>query len=344
MRKAAGLIGEQEDAARGDVKVDAVEKTLVGGREIIEQRELTAADPELENAVAECGCGHVHSIKRSVTCGDVHIAAGVGGQSCTAHPDAAQPPVWRRIEHSCLRKRRCIVGKYPAVIWESVAMRRVAEKERSVHKKQPWPVQLVKVAKGNLAPDTSVARSGNRGRDHRASGDVDRVQTMDEHAAFLRLRLDVHGSGYRVNDGGAGDSYLWNDVAAAGVQAAADRRRHDAGGGSMCRVNQVRLPQGARVRSRIVVCVERVHAVSFCGHKKHVVRAFARDRNVGQIQGLRVDISGHWLREELAEGTHGDVLGRENRFIRIRAAAGIVVMVRGHVHLRFRDGSCHHDC
>ena len=234
------------------------------------------------------------------------------------------------------------------MIRPTVAIRRVAEKDRPIHQKQRRPVQLAKGVEGNLAPDAPVASSRNRRRDDdrarglfRAGGDVERVQAMDEDAAFLRVRFDVHGSGCRVNDRSAGDPNLRNQVGAADVRAAADRG--GAGGCAVRRVNQAGLPQRARVRSRIVVSVKRVHAVAFCGYENNVVRPFARDRYIGQIQRLRVDVSVHRLREELAEGTHGHVLRRQHRLIRIRAAAGVVVVVRRHVHLRCGEGCRRHD-
>ncbi len=80
MRKAARLVWEEQDTPRTKVQIDAVEIALVGRGEIIEQGELSTAHPELEKAVADCGGGHVHCIKRSVPGCDIHIAARVRGQ------------------------------------------------------------------------------------------------------------------------------------------------------------------------------------------------------------------------------------------------------------------------
>src|SRR6266436_768862 len=183
MSKAAWLVGKQEDPSRTEVNVAAAETALVVGGEIIEQRELSTAHPELKEAVADRGGGHAHSIKRSVAGCDVDIAARVSGQPGAAHPDAAQPAIRRGIENAYLCKRGCIEGKHPAMIRPTVAMRCIAEKDRPIHQKQPRAVQLAKGVKGNLTSDAPVAGSRNRRRDDnrtgglfRASRDVERVQ------------------------------------------------------------------------------------------------------------------------------------------------------------------------
>src|SRR5882762_4030222 len=237
MSKAAWLVGKQEDPSRTEVNVAAAETALVVGGEIIEQRELSTAHPELKEAVADRGGGHAHSIKRSVAGCDVDIAARVSGQPGAAHPDAAQAAIRRRIENTYLRKRGRIEGKHPTVIGERIAVRSVGDEYCSVHQQEPRPIELPqrdrlarcrRASKDELAAGASVAGPCNSsGDDHRArrlfraGRDVERVQAMDEDATFLRIRLDVHGSGRRVNDRSAGDPHLWSQVAAADVRTAA---------------------------------------------------------------------------------------------------------------------------
>ena len=124
-----------------------------------------------------------------------------------------------------------------------------------------------------------------------------------ETYSVIRERIQVHRAACQIDHRRAGDANLWLDVGVRSVATAEDvaRGRRQ---GIRAKIN---VPQQAAVRAGVAVRIKRVHVVIFRGDENDVVCALARDRQVGNVQRLGIDLPptgyrrGDRVSEELAE-------------------------------------------
>ena len=149
--------------------------------------------------------------------------------------------------------------------------------------------------KSHLAPGGSVTRARDARANHGgASGlfvsseDVERVKAVNVNEAaagkFLGLGGDVENSGARINCRRSGDADLGSDVGRSHIRAG-----H--GSGSHGGIEEADLPEWRLARIRIRI--ERVNAVVFGGDVNYIVRAGARNRYVGNVERLRLNVAVH---------------------------------------------------
>ena len=65
-----------------------------------------------------------------------------------------------------------------------------------------------------------------------------------------------------------------------------------------------------------------------CSNENGVMGALASDRNVWNIERLRVNPAVNWVRKQFAEGGLIHIGGCQNRFGGVRAGASIIVVLR----------------
>src|SRR3954467_5896089 len=103
-------------------------------------------------------------------------------------------------------------------------------------------------------------------------------------ADLFSLHFDLQRSGAGINDRGAGDPNLRGDI--AGVDVGIWHR-----GDSRAGIDETDLPQRRAVCARVGIGVEGIDTAVRGSDKNHVMRAFIRDRNVGETQWLRINLA-----------------------------------------------------
>ncbi len=188
----------------------------------------------------------------------------------------------------------------------------------------------------------AVPITGNRRRQkHRPTEffgsrrNVECVQAGEVDAILFYLSHQIYRVGRRVDDRGACNTHLRNQVGFAHV-AGRHRCCCCSGGNAMCGIQQRYLPQGLAVGPEVAVGVERIHAVVLGGYEHHIVfgarlRSARAHRNVRHVQRLRDDVAVHNVVKQLAEIVGVHVGGSEDCLARVRARARSVVVLRGHV-------------
>ena len=146
---------------------------------------------------------------------------------------------------------------------------------------------------------------------------VESVQPVIEHSALFRGSDHIKGVAGNVDYRSAGDSNLRQNVAGVDVIG---RQRGYAGIG----IEKIDTPQR---RGSWRIGVEGVDTVMLCRHDHDIMNSISRDRDLRQVQRLRVNISVNRKRIEPAETRRVHVVGREDRFDRVLTSAGIVVMI-----------------
>src|SRR5262249_57350388 len=116
---------------------------------------------------------------------------------------------------------------------------------------------------------------------------------------FFAVRLDVDGTRPEVDDRRTGDSYLGNYICAGCVVGAA--HGGCAGCGPMGGIQHACLPKRAGIGAGIGVGVKGVYGVALRNYENYIVRAFAGDRQVGNIERLPIDIPIRRLSKDDAE-------------------------------------------
>ena len=177
-----------------------------------------------------------------------------------------------------------------------------------------------------------LSRYGHRSSDHgrtsgffRACRNIERMKLLDEARAIVFQRFGCHIENIRreIDHRCAGDPVLRIDVATIYIAAGDGRHtiREKAG-----------LPERQRVRARIGIRIEGIHAVMF-GCDIHDIVDNSVDCHVGDIERLGKDIAENRLREELAEIRGVDVRWRQDRLAAIHVGPLVVVPRRGHSYL-----------
>src|SRR5262249_32669838 len=128
--------------------------------------------------------------------------------------------------------------------------------------------------------------------------DVKGMQALEVAAVFFRLTDHVHRVRTGVDRGRSCNADLGIDVGSAQITV---RYRGCTGSRSVSGVQQGNFPKRIRVRAAVAVGIKGVDAVVLCSHKNDVVRALSRDRDVGDVERLRVNLSVDRLREKLAK-------------------------------------------
>jgi len=85
--------------------------------------------------------------------------------------------------------------------------------------------------------------------------------------------------------------------------------------------------RGAELAPSIRVCVEGINAVVLRSDENDVMGALASDRNVWNIERLRVNPAVNRVRKQLAEGGLIYVGGCQNRFGAVCAGASVIVVL-----------------
>src|SRR5579871_1973808 len=89
---------------------------------------------------------------------------------------------------------------------------------------------------------------------------------------------------------------------------------------------QIHMPE-CRWIGRGCVRVEGIHAVILSGDIDDVESALIRNVNLRYVQGLRIDLPVHGVGDAFAELTRVDVRRCKGYFLKVRAFAGIVVVI-----------------
>src|ERR1700730_7196901 len=149
--------------------------------------------------------------------------------------------------------------------------------------------------------------------------DIQGMQVLHDIAADQRLRHHIQRAGGNIYHRRAGDSHFRHEIAATEIgetvgSSAAGRYQTN------LRVDTTR------------VSVDGVHTVMFGGDMDNIMRS-PTDREIREIQGLRINSPIHRSGKQLAELRAVDVRWGENRLLRILAGAGVIVMVSRDVDL-----------
>ena len=294
----------------------------------VNQSSERARRTDLDEAVPEVSSADV-AVERSVARQRIQVAGRIGRQSSARLPDSAEAAVRRGVVDHDLLQARGVVAQDPAVIRTLIAVRGPRDVDGAVIEEQARALIVrSRVERDVVLRVAPVARAGDAGLDEqRAAGPlaavahIDRVQPLDERAALLRPRDEVHRLRQRVDDRRSADPDVAGevDVGAAGLADVGAGHGDDAGRG----VRVVDAPQ--RRRGRRIVGVERVDAVVVCGDVHDIADAETGNVDALDVQRLRVDLVVNSALEELAELADVDVRRREDdvsaRLAPVRAAS-----------------------
>lgn len=89
------------------------------------------------------------------------------------------------------------------------------------------------------------------------------------------------------------------------------------------------MPKKRGICAGIAVGVEGIDRIVLRGYVDHVVDAFARDADIGQVQGLGIHVTVDRIREQLSELASVYVERCENSFGNIGPTSGVVVVLGG---------------
>ena len=265
----------------------------------------------------------------------------------TALPDAAlrrvrtergDAGVRRGVVNGNLREVRRVVAEEPAVIRIGVRIAGVGHVKNSARQRQRRALVRLLAVERHHAADAVRAGAGNgTAHDHgtitalRAVGDVKRVEAMDVICRdsghdFARGDVDVKRAGRGINHRRAGDANLGNDVgktrsAVTRAELAIRAQGRDA---------EVGFPKQAAVRACAAVGVKRIDRVMLARDIDDVAHADAGNVDTRHNQRLRVDVAVRDVFDEAAEIVRVDLRWREQNLVGVRAAAGVVVVIRQH--------------
>ncbi len=93
----------------------------------------------------------------------------------------------------------------------------------------------------------------------------------------------------------------------------------------MCRADHACLPERPTIRSAIVVGVEGVDRIVLCSNKDYVMRRLVRQREIANIERLRINLPIHRVAKQLAKRVGGDIGRGKNGLLGILALMGIVI-------------------
>jgi hypothetical protein len=153
-----------------------------------------------------------------------------------------------------------------------------------------------------------------------AAGDIDRVHFVHELAILFRFRDQIHRLRREINRRCTRNSDLRHQVGAIYITACDDVNPR-AG------IDETYLPQWRRIYSSLVVGVEGIETVVFSRHVNDIVYALARDRHVGHVQWLGIDLSIDSLGEQFAKLRLVHIDGREYGLAGVLAGAIVVVVL-----------------
>ena len=194
------------------------------------------------------------------------------------------------------------------------------------HQQQCGPLVLTERIVGDSAVHAAITSARCRGGQRHwtaeflgARGQIERMETLKENRVGLPFFEDIQRAGRRINHGSARDANFGNKVSACHIIGR--------DGASVTRQERSMPVTTARV------CVEGIHAVMLGGDVHDVARTGPQDVHACGHERLRIHVAVDATREHPFENIGPYDGRRENGFIRVRAGAEIIVVVRENAHL-----------
>lgn len=154
------------------------------------------------------------------------------------------------------------------------------------------------------------------------------MQPLHVLAVLFALGDDEDDRRVDVNHRGGTDANFGMDVRRADIGG---RHAGSPRSGPMSRADHARLPEWTTIASAIAVGVERVYRIMFCNNKNDVMRRLVRQREIANIERLRINLAIHRVAKQLAKSIAVDIGRSENGFLGILALVSIVIAPGQHI-------------
>src|SRR5450432_2152858 len=145
----AGLVRKNNNSARAQVQITAVQRGLIKRREVIFYCEFVLYRIQFKYAVSEVGTAAAE-VESSVSGRDINKALTVGGGSPAGCPNRPSIALGSGDENSGWQQSSSVIGKQPAVIVECIAsIGAVADIDVAIEQQQRRPLHLDRRCKGH---------------------------------------------------------------------------------------------------------------------------------------------------------------------------------------------------